>query len=116
MKEATTVTELATGVAGLEEMLTQIDTRIEGDHAGIAPPYATAEWDEDHNGWTTHFNAKCDPSATPVNAPSVSVNSNPAPATAVAGTPQKKKRNFFQKIFQENDDTSVAMEPSTAPK
>ena len=46
MRGATTVAELMTAAAGLEDVLTKIDTRLQGKRAVTAPPYATAEWDE----------------------------------------------------------------------
>ncbi len=60
---AKSVSDLATSVYGLESVLTDIDARLEGDRAVIAPPYATADWPEDEKGWRTQFNTECMPSA-----------------------------------------------------
>lgn len=56
---AQSVSDLATSIYGLESVLTDIDTRLHGDRAVIAPPYATADWPEDEKGWRTQFNAEC---------------------------------------------------------
>jgi hypothetical protein len=60
--EAKTVDDLRAAARGLESVLTDIDVRLEGEHAVIAPPYATAEWYEGTQRWTTQFNSECEPS------------------------------------------------------
>ena len=59
--EAKSTSDLVRVVYGLESTLTQIDERLEGDRAIIAPPYATAQWAEGDSKWTTLFNAECKP-------------------------------------------------------
>ena len=61
--EAKTVDDLRSAALGLESVLTDMDERLEGKQAGIAPPYANAEWAAEDKGWTTHFNAECESKA-----------------------------------------------------
>ena len=53
------VVDLSVAALRLEDVLTQIDLRLEGSVAEIAPPFATAEWSETGTGWTAHFNPAC---------------------------------------------------------
>jgi hypothetical protein len=80
-REGATAHDLAIGILGLEQILTRIDERLEGDKAVIAPPYATAEWEKDADGWTTHFNPACTPNKS----------SSKASTTAPAKTSNPKK-------------------------
>jgi hypothetical protein len=108
-KSATTTEALVAGAYGLEDELTQIDDRVEGERAVIAPPYATAEWREGAAGWTTHFNEKCDfldrvDGEVPIPVSSQAArpaNTISEPTAQVDKTPQKK-RSFFRRIFGEN--------------
>ena len=59
-------------------MLTDIDVRLEGERAVIAPPYATAEWGEGDNGWTIHFNPECN-STTDASAREIKSVPSPRP-------------------------------------
>lgn len=81
--EAASVDELASAVRALEEELTQIDTRLEGDRATIAPPYAMARWNENGTGWVTDFNPGCNSnSSAPRSAPKPpKVDSSLVPST-----------------------------------
>jgi hypothetical protein len=110
MKAATTVDQLATAAYGLENVLTQIDIRLEGDRAVIAPPYATAEWNEGSNGWTTHFNSKCNlvsppktTSTEPKTAPDEAMSYKPESTDQISDPSQKKKKSFFRRILGGKD-------------
>jgi hypothetical protein len=57
---AKTVDDLAAAAYGFESIWTAMDERLEGEHAVIAPPYASAELGEDDKEWHTMFNAECE--------------------------------------------------------
>ena len=65
---AKSVGDLADVVFGIESVSTDIDTRLEGKQAVIAPPYSTAQWPEEANGWQTNFNAECRTPAAAANS------------------------------------------------
>jgi hypothetical protein len=57
--EAKTTNDLADAAYSYALLLTDVDTRLEGDKAVIAAPYAHAQWSENQTGWTVHLNPKC---------------------------------------------------------
>lgn len=58
-KEGTSTEDLVYAAENLEEWLVRVDERVEGPHATIAPPFATAEWPEGSSQWKVHLNPAC---------------------------------------------------------
>ncbi len=57
--DGTSTEDLIYAAENLEEWLMRVDERVEGVHATIAPPYATADWPEGTSGWKIHLNDAC---------------------------------------------------------